>query len=712
MGILLKEWQARFGLYFTMSLMTLISIPLAIAFELVRPTVGSGAVMDHIREVNLACAGIAGTALALILTLSITPVQKAGEAFSQAILKLYHRDRALSFTFVLLSFTCIMSLFVGTGWNPGLSPHAMLAIQFLLMGLSLDALRYFHTRTINLLLPKTAIELVLRDCRKNIEIVRRHTEKIARIMRFDRGSSAGARYLRATLYNRTALATTLKRWIHELDEFAHKATVRGETLTATSILDALGEIGNRYADARKASIFIVPDMNYPFAGGQTEVSQLLDHIYDTILGISQHAAKLENERVVQRCVRVLALMALAALDISVESPPPPNWRRAPLVHSPVFFLSRSTETALAAGMQDALLEAVRHLRQLMNSVRIDVDTRNAEGTAMDALFKIALGGTIKGFVVAYPAVEALLSAALYDLLTRPRQGVTTLRSVLRYIQQITPFEVQAEQAGARLMQTFPPYDQGAETGLMHQFAAVAQAVVPPDQSQYRGDPFGQLLSMAKALSEHYREMSGIGYDRTLLIKWILDSMTDICRVHVRLIVEPPAGTERYIGGVEESLRNLIWTYIFFFRREHFNHHAEDASNGLANVGMELLRVGKLELARGCGMTIAAIATNCSLADFRGRAIVADHLRNLEILARAAEALGQKEARDQFRAMIVKPPTLDDDAWNRHMEDFGFRLGHLEDELDRFRWDDGLHDDPISLLRRICAETGADQEEEE
>lgn len=46
-------------------------------------------------EVHLASAGIIGTALALVLSLSIVPAQKAADVFSAAILKLYARDRTM-----------------------------------------------------------------------------------------------------------------------------------------------------------------------------------------------------------------------------------------------------------------------------------------------------------------------------------------------------------------------------------------------------------------------------------------------------------------------------------------------------------------------------------------------------------------------------------------------------------------------------------------
>jgi hypothetical protein len=56
------------------------------------------------------CAGIIGTALALVLTLSIVPAQKAADVFSTAILKLYARDRDLWKVFATLAALTLLSM--------------------------------------------------------------------------------------------------------------------------------------------------------------------------------------------------------------------------------------------------------------------------------------------------------------------------------------------------------------------------------------------------------------------------------------------------------------------------------------------------------------------------------------------------------------------------------------------------------------------------
>jgi hypothetical protein len=57
-----------------------------------------------------------GTILALVLTLSIIPIQRAGEVWSPAILRLYRRDPSTYITFLVLGILCVASfLFAVSG---------------------------------------------------------------------------------------------------------------------------------------------------------------------------------------------------------------------------------------------------------------------------------------------------------------------------------------------------------------------------------------------------------------------------------------------------------------------------------------------------------------------------------------------------------------------------------------------------------------------
>jgi len=153
---------------------------LAVLFALTLPEAMVTNATVKVSEVHLASAGIIGTALALVLSLSIVPAQKAADVFSSAILRLYARDRTTLGVFALLSCAALASLLLGTGWTFSLSARYSLAGQLVLLGASLDALRAFYSRALELLDPATALGLVREECSR---YVRRTSASIERLVR-------------------------------------------------------------------------------------------------------------------------------------------------------------------------------------------------------------------------------------------------------------------------------------------------------------------------------------------------------------------------------------------------------------------------------------------------------------------------------------------------------------------------------------------------
>ena len=114
-------------------------------------------------ETHLAAAQIIGAALALVLSLSIIPAQRAAELFSIVVLKFFAKDSALLSGFLVLVVTTILSLLLGTRWSTSLDSKTSLCIQFVLLGVSFDALRRFYVSTLELLAPESAIRRIVKE---------------------------------------------------------------------------------------------------------------------------------------------------------------------------------------------------------------------------------------------------------------------------------------------------------------------------------------------------------------------------------------------------------------------------------------------------------------------------------------------------------------------------------------------------------------------
>jgi hypothetical protein len=258
-----------------------------------------------------------------------------------------------------------------------------------------------------------------------------------------------------------------------------------------------------------------------------------------------------------------------------------------------------------------------------------------------------------------------------------------------------------ETAGKRVMQTFPAYSLGFEANIPALLEAVAHAAQPVDRRR-RASPFREFLKAGEDIVHHYRQLAKTDFKNTLLLKWVIDSIVTCAKVHIALMDNPPAGGELVTDEIDGRMQWYIHAIAFFYREQvPLPPHSDDAAGGLAILGMMLLTRDRLASAKACGEVIGRIAANCAVSQPRPYD-PADLYEKLEILARAAEALGHAHAASEFRALKAKPPAMTDDDWQIQRRETGTRLRQLDEALRRFDPRDTLPDDPVAMLRAVMA----------
>jgi hypothetical protein len=654
-------------------------------------------------EVYLTCAQVIGAALALILSLSIIPAQRAAEAFSPAVLKLYAQDRSLVAAFVILAATTTLSVLLGTNFLSLLDARISICIQFVLLGASFDALRLFYTRVLNLLIPQTAVQIVIRECTRPLNKVSRTVEKLARLHALATGDNAHADALRALYFSASFISGSLRFWIAQLAEIAHKLIARRETSAANDIVAAMGKIGMQYSEARRNSLILRPDFDSLFVGGVSDISHVLDPIYDSIHVICEDAAKASNELVVKQGIQTVAEMTIHAMTMIHSSN---GWHQAPLAFSAGFRLGQCSTIAVKANMGDAVLTVVKGFQTILLNQKPDVNTGDLEAQSLESLLNIAFASYAASDAVwVFPAVRAILLAARHDIEINGYRD--KLETVLEYMRSLTPLEVAMEKAGRRTVQTFPAYAIGFNANIPHLLEMIAHQV-KVDAERPWIDPFDDFLEAAEDIRHHYRELSKTDFQNTLLRKWVVDSMIAAARIHWTLLVQPPVGTEGHIDDVDESLRALISWVPEFFPEPSQPHksHLTDAADALACLGISLLEHDRIESARRCASAIAGLATN-SAAHHPEPYTLADLQKRLEVLARAADALGKAQPAASFRALIQKPDTVSDAEWPHYVKARETRLRQLDDRLgDRPHRYGTIRDDPVAELQRVLKQSAS------
>ena len=169
---------------------------------------------------------------------------------SAAILKLYARDRTMLWVYCAAVVCCIAFTFARYGWSFYLSARYTLAIQFILLGLSLDALKAFYIRALDLLVPATALTMVSKECERYIKRgTRKQIERILRVHQITTGdadSNAGVRYL---AYQKSNLPGALTGWTTQLEGHVrtNKGVARRDTQAVNAIMLTMATIGRNYA---------------------------------------------------------------------------------------------------------------------------------------------------------------------------------------------------------------------------------------------------------------------------------------------------------------------------------------------------------------------------------------------------------------------------------------------------------------------------------
>jgi hypothetical protein len=648
-------------------------------------------------ETHLAAAQIIGAALALVLSLSIIPAQRAAELFSFTVLKLFAKDRILISVFLVLVATTLLSLLLGTRWANSLDAKTSLAIQFILLGISFDALRQFYVSTLGLLAPESAIQKLVQDTQAHIRSMRRVADKVVAIQIASVGGVSRAdELLHAQMIVGTNLPRRLQSAASELEEYAHRFIARRDASAALQIVAALETLASDYSDVREKGVTLHLDPKFLISGPQSDISDVLNPIYDSVHRIIEGAIAAKNERVVQHAISsmgrmVVRAMSLVAIDGSGQ-------KIAPLAYGACFFFDRAVRTVLTTDMTDATLHAITSLASILSNRSADAEMTGLTEQANDCLFAIAADGYRKaGQVTVFRAVEVMLHSLKFEI-DKDNFDAESLRSTLGRITQIIPLEVLADASGSRVTQTFPAYNLGFEASIPMLVQSVAQNVrVDPERPW--NDPFSELSEVAEIVRDHYRRLtSDIDFKGTLLAKWIMDSLDAVLRVLFHEITNPPKDAEEFVETVLDDLKPLItWMSGFFPENSPAKkHHLSDATAHLTVLGISALDENRPDVARTCAGTLKKIAHNVGMTVSAHD--LADIHVDLEVLARAGDVIGAAKFSADVRAMITQPPNLTPENERYHIEARERRFNQLDEALagaGRRRYKIGT--DPIELL---------------
>jgi hypothetical protein len=540
-----------------------------------------------------------------------------------------------------------------------------------------DSLRFFYRRTLDLLIPQTALRLVEAECRKQVQLIGKRADKVDRINLLSGPSAADSAVVRAIIFQKSYVTKFLRTWIGHLDEFAHKAIARRDTLTANSILSGMRSIANNYTDARRTSLVLVPDLNSPLLAGKSDINDVLQFVHEQIQGICRDAAKQNNELVVKQCMAVLGDLGVHALSF-VQSPAGMN-ENAPLAYSPTFYLKLCVDIAAEAKMQDGCLQAVHAFDRIVKAIPPKLDTAITTGTALDGYLVAAQAGYASpNSAVCYAAIRGMILAASRDLESHGYDNYAIFEQVLRFIEALLPLEVVMDLAGRRLLQTYPPYEVRMEYSLGNLLLNVAERV-EADKDRPWVNPYYDFCEVSEKLTDHFRRIGKVNFGKGFVQKHAIDTLFECMDVHVALL-ENPEKFDQFIAEVQEKLIWMLSALTFHFTDPVASRHVREAADKLAWLGIQFLKSGNDILAFECAKIISLLGNRLIEAS-QGVYSYADVMENVEAMALAAFVLNKNANAQSYRALLAPPKNINPAGSVEYLDALFTRIGQFRDRVE-------------------------------
>jgi hypothetical protein len=507
--------------------------------------------------------------------------------------------------------------------------------------------------------------------------------------------SASDPMLHAKAITESYLPKTLQFWSSQLEEFAHRFIARRDSNATIETVDALHSIATDYCELRKKSITLHLDPEFLFAGALSDISDVLNPVYESLQHIVDDAISAKNEKIVQHSISTMGRMVLYAMSMTTREVG--DQQIAPLAFGASFYFNRAVRAVLAANMNDATLNAITSLNSMLLNKPPEIELTGVMEQVNETLFAVAVDGIAKSNQInVFRSIGAMLRSVKFEI-ESDSFDADSLKSTLLRIFQIVPFEVVADSNGNRRLQTFPAYDLGFEASIPMLLQTIAQHV-SVDKERPWSDPFSDLSEAMEVIRDHFRNLTDVDFKGTLLGKYVADSLDAVCRVLLHELEYPPEGAETFLSTIEDDLKSQItWmSALFPAGGSARRHHISNATAHLTILGIDALAGGWTDVARKCATTLNGISLNlqASIGSFE----LADIHRDLEILARAALKADDPQFATDIRTMITLPPNLSPEQQTAYLDARATRVRQLDEALAHAgRRPYRSNDDPVERL---------------
>lgn len=694
--------------------MTLIALVVAASIVLI-PSLRSVVDEFEAHETLLTALGATyGTVIALVLTLSVIPVERAGEAWSASIVRLYRHDPGTYLTFVWLGVCCVASFVLAVEDLGNFAVSSVMAASFLVLGISLDVLRGYHSHVCKLLDPEHAVDVGLKKAKGTVDRLNRVVARNARLIAWrpfaEEEPRPSSRLVKSNLYLRMpGYPGAIVDSIDDLAEMARKAIARGERPLARSAVRSMAELTNYYLSSRRENLIVYPHNDSERFGRSSDVDAVTDETYGRMREISRTAVNASDEAT---AIQVSSAFRGMAVHTAKLGTPAFETDTAPLSRAPLYHAFECVVFAQSKGLDEVGLRSARILWE----ATLDVPKRIAKAdvyipivnglhdiaVAFYSAFRFKFAETVTRYQSVIVGTASFSEASHF---------LEVLEAVLEKIELQVPLAIENEMAiGGRsgilpLGSAYSPTDPGS---LGWEFVrSLAGLYMAEDEAGYQAE-FRLLLQVQEAYSNHLRNVARNNeFGGSALVREI-DRMIKQIGVAIIDLVDKPAPF--YQGNHDDLVSGFTKCFGFYagaFREKRSIdcREVEECSDSLVYMGLRFASIGHSTVLRQCLWCIQSIIRSiCDSIEPANFSALGGVLALLWGVREANVARNEPDIEHELDRALDKPDNIGDDVWQqaqpsieRRREEFRKRLAEGGESPDR--------ENAEALLRQLIGGIG-------
>ena len=695
--------------------MTLIALVVAAGIALI-PSVRAVADEFEALDTLLTALGATyGTVIALVLTLSIIPVERAGEAWSASIVRLYRHDPGTYMTFVWLGVCCVGSFVLSVDYLGSFPVSFVLAASFLVLGISLDVLRGYHSHVCRLLDPEHAVDVGLTRAKGTVDRLNRVVARNARMLDWrpfaKEKPRRSSRLVKSNLYLRMpGYPGVIVGPIDDLAEMARKAIARGERPLARVAIGSMAELTNYYLSSRRENLIVYPHNDLERIGRSSDVDSVTDETYGRLHEISRAAVNASDEATAIQVSRAFRGMAVHTAKLGA---PAFEADTAPLSRAPLYHAFDCVAFAQSKGLDEVGLRSARILWEVTLDVPKGIAKADVHIPIINGLHDIAVSFySAFRFRFAETVTRYQLVIVGTASFSEETHWVEVLEAVLEKIELQVPLAIENEKTiGGRsgilpLGSAYSPTDPGSLGWEFVRF--VSGLLLVEDEAGYEAE-YRLLLQVLEAYSNHLRNVARNNeFGGSALVREI-DRMIKQIGVEIIDLVDRPARLD------QSNHDDLVSGFIKFFgfyagvfreKRSIDGRRVEECADSLVYIGLRFASIGHSIVLRHCLWCIRSIIGSiCESTEPANFSALGGVMALLWGVREAGVASEVPDIVHELDYALDKPANVGDEVWQEAQPSIGRRRKEF---LKRIAEGSGSSngDHAEALLRELMGQSSA------